>query len=324
MKVTVVIPNYNGKHFLKDCLDSLAKQKYRDFETLIVDNASTDGSIEFIEQNYKNVTLMKLDKNYGFCGGVNIGIKASKTEYVLLLNNDTEVDENFVGNMVKAIDKSPKIFSVSSRMVNFYTRDIMDDAGDTYNLLGYGAQRGVGQPIKRFDKPAKVFSACGGAAIYRKSVFEEMGYFDENHFAYLEDIDVGYRAKTRGYINTYEPKAIVYHVGSGTTGSKYNSFKVKMAARNNIYVIYKNMPLLQLIINLPTLIIGYIVKMLFFARKGFAKDYFLGLKEGILTVRKLKKQKFQWKNIGSYIIIEIELLINTVSYFVDYVKRRIK
>lgn len=324
MKVTVVIPNYNGKHFLKACLDSLASQKYRDFETLIVDNASSDGSIEFIESNYKNVTLMKLDKNYGFCGGVNIGIKASKTDYVLLLNNDTEVDENFVENMVKAIEKSPKIFSVSSRMVNFYKRDIMDDAGDSYNLLGWGAQRGVGQPIKRFDKPCRVFSACGGAAIYRKSVFEEMGYFDENHFAYLEDIDIGYRAKTLGYINTYEPKAIVYHVGSGTTGSKYNSFKVKMAARNNVYVIYKNMPLLQLIINLPTLLVGYIIKMLFFVNKGFAKDYFLGLKEGLLTAKKLKKQKFQWKNIGSYIIIEFELLINTVIYFVDYVKRRIK
>lgn len=324
MKVTVVIPNYNGKHFLKACLDSLAAQRYRDFETLIVDNASSDGSIEFIEENYKNVTLMKMDKNYGFCGGVNIGIKAANTEYVLLLNNDTEVDENFVEYMVKAIEKSDKIFSVSSRMVNFYKRDIMDDAGDSYNLLGWGAQRGVGQPNRRYDKACKVFSACGGAAIYRKSVFEEMGYFDENHFAYLEDIDVGYRAKTRGYINTYEPKAVVYHVGSGTTGSKYNSFKVRMAARNNVYVIYKNMPLLQLLINLPFLAVGYIIKMIFFARKGFAKEYYSGLFEGIKTAHKLKKQKFKWKNIGSYIIIEFELLINTVIYFVDYVRRRIR
>jgi GT2 family glycosyltransferase len=324
MKATVVIPNYNGKHFLKPCLDSLKRQTEKAFEILIVDNASSDGSVSCIQQNYPEAKLLILDKNYGFSGAVNAGIKASKTPYVILLNNDTEVDENYITEMIKSIEKSDKIFSVSSKMIQYYDREKLDDAGDLYCLLGWAFQRGVGQNVSAYTEPASVFTACAGAAIYRRKVFDEIGYFDESHFAYLEDIDVGYRAKIYGYRNEYCPTAKVYHVGSGTSGSKYNSFKVRLAARNNIYLNYKNMPVFQLILNFPFLLAGCLIKQLFFIKRGFGKDYSGGIKEGIQTFYQCRKVKFQWKHIIHYCRIEWELVKNTFLYAGQFCKRRWK
>ena len=294
MKVTIVIPNYNGKHFMEPCLSSLSEQTYKNFHILVVDNASSDGSIEYMEENYPDIELIKLQKNFGFSKAVNIGIQHSRTPYVILLNNDTTVDTRYVEEMVKAIEKSPKIFSVSSKMIQMYHPELIDSAGDLYTLLGWGVCRGCGRPVSNYQKYDEIFTACAGAAIYRRSVFDEIGYFDENHFAYLEDIDIGYRARIYGYYNMYCPTALVYHVGSGTSGSKYNSFKVKLAARNNLYLNYKNMPALQLVLNFIPLAIGYFVKIFyFFCKIGFGKDYKEGFIEGLQTAKQQKKVKFQ-------------------------------
>ena len=322
-KVTVVIPNYNGKHFMEPCLSSLSEQTYKDFHILVVDNASSDGSIEYMEENYPDIELIKLQKNYGFSKAVNIGIQHSRTPYVILLNNDTTVDTRYVEEMVKAIEKSPKIFSVSSKMIQMYHPELIDSAGDLYTLLGWGVCRGCGRPVSNYTKYDEIFTACAGAAIYRRSVFDEIGYFDENHFAYLEDIDIGYRARIYGYYNMYCPTALVYHVGSGTSGSKYNSFKVKLAARNNLYLNYKNMPALQLVLNFIPLAIGYFVKYLFFCKIGFGKDYKEGFIEGLQTAKLQKKVKFQFKHLGNYLVIEIDLIKYTFDYIKDWFSRKL-
>ena len=148
-------------------------------------------------------------------------------------------------------------------------------------------------------------------------------YFDENHFAYLEDIDIGYRARIYGYYNMYCPTALVYHVGSGTSGSKYNSFKVKLAARNNLYLNYKNMPALQLVLNFIPLAIGYFVKYLFFCKIGFGKDYKEGFIEGLQTAKQQKKVKFQFKHLGNYLVIEIDLIKYTFDYIKDWFSRKL-
>ena len=244
-KVTVVIPNYNGLKFMEPCFKALEMQICRDFEILVVDNGSGDGSVEWLKEH--EIPSIFLETNTGFSGAVNVGIRASKTPYVILLNNDTEPDCHYIGEMIKAIERSPKIFSVSSKMIQLYDHSKMDDAGDMYTLMGWAFQRGVGRPSGGYNHVCRVFSACAGAAIYRREVFKTIGYFDEMHFAYLEDIDVGYRARIYGYDNIYCPTAVVYHVGSGTSGSRYNSFKVRLAARNNVYLNYKNMPLFQLV-----------------------------------------------------------------------------
>lgn len=323
MKVTIIIPNYNGLKFMVPCMEALEKQRYRDYELIIVDNASSDGSTEFIERKYPAVKLIKLDQNYGFSKAVNVGIRAAGTPYVILLNNDTEADPDYVGEMVKAIEADDKVFSVSSKMIQLYQKDLIDDAGDMYCLLGWGYQRGVGQPSSGYRRPCRVFSACAGAAIYRRKIFEEIGYFDEGHFAYLEDLDVGYRANLYGFRNCYAPKAMVYHVGSGTSGSKYNDFKVRLAARNNVYLIYKNMPFLQLLLNLLPLTVGFLLKYRFFVKLGYGQQYKDGFLEGIRTRKQCHRVKFHWKNLFHYLLVEWTLISNTFLYIYEFVKRRI-
>lgn len=321
-KVTVIIPNYNGLTFMEPCFAALEKQTSREFEILVVDNCSKDGSVEWLKEH--GIPSIFLETNTGFSGAVNVGIQAAATPYVLLLNNDTEAEPEFVGELVKAIERSPKIFAVSSRMIQMYRKDLMDDAGDMYCVLGWAYQRGVGQPVERYRREREVFSACAGAAIYRRAVFEEIGYFDEMHFAYLEDIDVSYRAKIHGYHIRYCPSAVVYHVGSGTSGSKYNSFKVKLAARNNVYLNYKNMPGPQLVVNLIPIAAGIGVKYLFFKKLGFGKDYVAGLLEGVHTLSKCKKVPYRPEHLRNYLSIQWELMSGTVLYVYEFLRRQFR
>lgn len=306
---------------MEPCFEALDRQTTDDYQVLVVDNGSTDGSVEWLKE--REIPSIFLDKNTGFCGAVNIGLKAAETPYVILLNNDTEVCEDFVAQMIRAIEKSPSIFSVSCKMIQLYQKDLMDDAGDMYTVLGWAYQRGVGQSAAGYNKEREIFSACAAAAIYRREVFEAIGYFDEMHFAYLEDIDVGYRAKIAGYHNRYCPDAVVYHAGSGTSGSKYNSFKVKLAARNNIYLNYKNMPALQLLVNLLPILVGIALKYGFFKKRGFEKDYVDGLMEGLKTAGRCKKVKFRPENLVNYLSIEWELIAGTLIYVWEFSRRRL-
>ena len=308
--VTVVIPNYNGLKFMEPCMAALEKQTCKDFEILVVDNGSSDGSVDWL-RSHQYPTIF-LEENTGFSGAVNVGIKASKTPFVLLLNNDTEVEPDFIGEMIKAIRRSDQIFAVSSKMVQMYHKELMDDAGDMYSVLGWAYQRGVGRSSKGYNREREVFSACAGAAIYRRAVFEQIGYFDEMHFAYLEDIDVCYRAKIFGWHNRYCPTAVVYHVGSGTSGSKYNAFKVRLAARNNVYLNYKNMPLFQLLVNFLPITMGIIVKYGFFRKLGFGKEYLDGVKEGIRTRKKCAKVAYFPEHMPNYLAIQWELILSLI------------
>ncbi len=319
-KVSVVIPNYNGLKYIETCMDALRRQTMQDMEILFIDNGSVDGSEEFIRANYPETVLIQMGENTGFCGAVNAGIDRAKAPYVLLLNNDTEATETFVEELYKAIEKDKRIFSCSAKMVQFHNRERIDDAGDLYCALGWAYARGKGSLATAFDKAENVFFSCAGAAIYRKSILDEIGYFDENHFAYLEDADIGYRARVHGYVNQYAPKAVVYHVGSGSSGSVYNLFKTKYSSRNSVYLIYKNMPLLQIILNLPFFIPGFLVKAVFFTAKGFGMEYIKGIGRGFALCKKGKKEgkkiQFRWKNLKNYGKIQLELWGNTLKRFI--------
>ena len=321
MEVTVIIPNFNGKHFMVDCMEALEKQTFRDFEILVVDNGSSDGSVPFLREKWPDVRLIALPENTGFSGAVNIGIRSCTTPYVILLNNDTKVEPDYVGELVRMIRSSDRIFSVSSKMLQMYDPEFMDDAGDLFMLTGWAFQRGVSRSAELYDKPCRVFTACAGAAIYRRDVFDEIGVFDEMHFAYLEDIDVGYRARIAGYENWYCPTAVVHHVGSGTSGSQYNDFKVKLAARNSIYLVYKNMPLLQYIVNFIPLQLGWYLKKRFFIRRGFGEAYQNGLEEGRKTKEKCRKVPFRMKDVPHYLRIEWEMILNCFIYAWEYTHR---
>lgn len=321
-KTTVVIPNWNGKAYLKDCLDSLLIQKDTAAEIIVVDNGSSDGSVSFLEEHYKAVKVIQFHENTGFCKAVNAGIRAAETEYVILLNNDTRADEYFIQRLEERVGQSEKLFSVSAKLVSMQNPEILDDAGDYYCALGWAFAEGKGkQDSPAYSRPKKIFAACGGAAIYRRKIFEEIGLFDENHFAYLEDIDIGYRARIYGYVNMYEPEAVVYHAGSATSGSKYNEFKVNFSSRNSVYIVRKNMPLLQRIINLPLLMAGFMIKTLFFAKKGYGRIYVKGLFQGVALSCSAKgcekKVKFKGAHLKNYFLIQWELWVNIFRRFVS-------
>lgn len=266
-KTTVVIPNYNGIKYIDGCLRSLYKGSVHP-EIILVDNGSTDGSLSLVKEKYPLVKVIEFAENTGFSKAVNAGIRMARTEYVLLLNNDTVSGQEMMACLEKAMDDDPGIFSAGAKMISLHDRNKLDGAGDFYCALGWAYARGKDKPVDSYDKEGRIFSACAGAAIYRRGLFDKIGYFDENHFAYLEDIDIGYRANIYGYPNKYAPEAEVFHAGSAVSGSRHNEFKVKLSARNSIYLIYKNMPFLQIIINFPLLLAGYLIKFLFFSLKG--------------------------------------------------------
>ena len=321
IKVSVIIPNYNGKEYLENCMDSLMQQDVRSFEVIVVDDGSTDDSFLPIREKYPEngafprTRYLCHEKNMGFCSSVNDGIAMAKAPYVILLNNDTVVDVSFVKEMYYAIRKSEKIFSVQAKMLSLKEKDKMDDAGDYYCLLGWAYASGKGKPASYYQKERRIFASCGGAAIYRKEVLEKLGGFDENHFAYLEDIDLGYRAKLFGYHNLFTPKALVYHAGSAASGSRYNEFKARLSARNSIYLIYKNMPNWQIVVNFPCFVIGFLMKVTFYIFKGMGNTYCKGIYEGLQLCRREegKRKRQDFKKIGFLrcLKLEGELFVNT-------------
>ncbi len=319
MRTTVVIPNYNGIEYLKACLNSLHKVEDIPYKIIVVDDGSSDESVQYVKDRYPDVSLIIHDTNKGFAASVNSGITASDTEYVLLLNNDTVIEEHFVDNMQKALDADDKIFSASAKMLKMNDPDMVDGAGDYYCALGWAYAHGKDKRAVTVSKPRKIFSSCAGAAIYRRELLIKLGLFDERHFAYLEDVDVGYRANIAGYYNVYVPEAVVLHAGSGSSGSRYNEFKVRLSSRNSTYLICKNMPLIQQLINLPFMIIGFGIKLLFFLSKGYGLIYlrglFAGIKMGYDKEGRAKKVRFTPANIGNYIRIQLQLWLNILRRF---------
>lgn len=315
-KTTVVIPNFNGIQYVEKCLESLENQSVKHFSIIVIDNGSTDGSVELVQEKYPYVQVICMGENTGFSVAVNKGIELTTTRYVILLNNDTITEINFVEEMERAISKSEQIFSVSSKMIDMNLPTKIDGAGDLYCALGWAFAKYKGDSIKKANKKCKIFSACAGAAIYRKSILDEIGLFDEQHFAYLEDVDIGYRARIYGYENWYTPNAIVYHAGSGVSGSRYNEFKISLASKNSIYLIYKNMPFLQIVLNFPFFIIGFLIKTLFFMKKGYGTLYCHGLMKGIIFCftkeAQEKRIRIKTRNFSHYVTIQWELWVNTL------------
>lgn len=314
--VAVIIPNYNGKKYLPECLKSLQKQTFKDFCVIIVDNDSTDGSIELIESiagsGALKLRLIRLKENTGFANAVNVGIRAAESKYVFLLNNDAYCDERAIEALVNVLDKKPGVFSAQAKMLQYKNQDLVDDAGDYYCAMGWAFSPAKDRKSSLYSKRKCVTSACAGAAMYRREVFDEIGYFDEAHFCYLEDVDVGYRARLSGYINIMEPEAVVYHVGSGSSGSRHNAFKVELTASNNLYLIYKNMPALQVIINFPLLLLGILIKHIFYMKKGLGMAHVRGLKMGLSKISENpgKKVVFRGRKLRGCFEMQLELWAN--------------
>ncbi len=261
-RLTVVIPNWNGERFLSTCLSSLRRQTYRDFETVIVDNGSSDGSVEFVRRDFPELRVIPLPENRGFSGAVNAGIMASDAEYVALLNNDTEVDPGWLGALVRAADAYPEAGFFASKLVDFHDRNLLDGAGDALRLSGFPYRLGHGERDRgQFDRPAYVFSACAAAALYRRAMLEDVGLFDEDFVSYCEDGDLSFRAQLAGYRCLYVPDAVVYHMGSASTGGKRSATNTRLGTQNGINLLVKNLPASLVWRILPSVVAGHLYRL---------------------------------------------------------------
>jgi len=237
---SVIVINWNGAPHLPVCLNALREQTYRHVEVIVADNASHDESLALLARDYPEVKVVALSKNLGFTGGNNAGIRAAHGEFIVLLNNDTEVDPHWLAEIIAAFERHPEAGLVASKMKLFDRRDTFHTAGDFYRLDGMPGNRGVWEADRgQYDREDYVFSACGGSAAYRKSMLDQIGLLDEDFFYSCEDIDLAWRAQLAGWKCVYAPRAVVYHklsaTGSGATASFYDG-------RNFIYVIVKDYP----------------------------------------------------------------------------------
>jgi GT2 family glycosyltransferase len=251
LRVSIIIVNWNGRELLQPCLDSLHAQTYTDFEIVVVDNGSTDGSVELLQKHYPWVRLIRLQKNTGFATGNNIGYANSAGEYIITLNNDTQADPQWLEELVAIADAHPRAGMVGCRICSFHDPDIIDSLG--FGICLDGMSRGRYR-LRRFSslqmqrvEDILLPSAC--AALYRRAMIEDIGFFDEDFFAYCEDTDLGLRGRWAGWEAILATNSIVYHKYSETGGS-FTPFKLYLVERNHYWVALKNFPM-SLLILLP-------------------------------------------------------------------------
>jgi len=254
-KCAIIIVNWNGKKFLKDCLNSVFKQTYKEFDVYFVDNGSVDDSVKYVKNNFKKVKIIQLDKNYGFAKGNNEGIKEAfkdkNVEYIVCLNNDTIVDKNWLKELVKTAEKDEKTGMVSSKAL--FKDGKVQNAGLIFskalqiNKEG-GISLGYGQKDKgELKKEIEIFAPGGVAPLYKRKMLEEIGLFDEDYFAYSEDLDLGFRGRNVGWKAYLSPNAKLVHLHS-QTGGVASKFKAYYAERNTLFTAVKNLPLKDLLL----------------------------------------------------------------------------
>ncbi|MEJ2748909.1 MAG: glycosyltransferase family 2 protein, partial [Anaerolineae bacterium] len=236
--VAVVIANWNGRSWLQQCLPTLAAQTFKDFSIIVVDNGSTDGSTTWLAENWPEVKLLPQKKNLGFATANNIGIRATKSPFVVLLNNDTLVDPGWLEALLTAVSE-PDVGMAASCIVRWNQPDQLDSAGIVVDKAGIAWNRGWGQPATLASKPCFVFGPSAAAALYRRDMLDDIGLFDEDYFAYYEDVDLAWRAQRAGWHCRYTPDARVRHWHSATA-LKTPNYKNFLNGRNKIWTILKN------------------------------------------------------------------------------------
>lgn len=244
-RVDVIIPTYNGRQHLAVCLPALCRQSYRDFRVIVADDASSDGTAEYVGEIMPEAVVVRLDRNCGLIAAVNRALETSRALLVALLNNDTEAEPDWLAALVDALDRHPDAGAAASKLRLFDRRDAIHSAGDTYTRDGMPGNRGVWELDRgQYDREEEVFGACGGAALYRRAALDDAAavdgaILDPDLFMYCEDVDLNWRLRLLGYTIVYVPAAVVYHRLSATGGGPLASYYV---ARNTLAVLAKDVP----------------------------------------------------------------------------------
>jgi len=256
---SVIVANWNGRQYLQRCLTAISLQTYKNIEVILIDNSSTDDSVDFITRSFPDVRLIRNNKNHGFAKANNIGIEISKGKYIATINNDTEADPGWIENLVGAIERSPDIGMCASKILLFNHRNLIDSAGMLIYPDGLAICRGhLEEDAYNYNREEEAFLPTACAALYRKSAVVDAGFFDDDYFAYGEDVDLGLRISMLGYRCMYVPTARVYHYYSGTIGENL-SLKIYLSERNRLWTIVKNFSFVDLLFSFYYTFIKYIL-----------------------------------------------------------------
>jgi GT2 family glycosyltransferase len=256
-RLTVAILSYDGRHLLEVILPSLARQHYRDFEVVVVDNGSRDDTVQWLAQSWPQVRVISLPENVGVTAALNVCAHSGEGELLALFNNDVELDPDCLGELAGALETHPQAGWAAAKLRDFQRRELLDGAGDVFTWAATGGRRGNGEPDRgQYDAPGEVFGACGGAALYRRSVLRLVGDFDEDFFAFYEDVDWNLRAQLAGFSCRYVPSALAYHMGSATIGRGLSDFTRYHLWRNQLWIVAKDLPLGAIVRHSPELLLG--------------------------------------------------------------------
>lgn len=308
MVASVVIPNWNGKELLKVSLPSIQKQSLKNFEVIIVDNGSTDGSVEYIKKNFPDFKVIQLEKNIGFSPAVNIGIKVAKGDYVILINNDTKVEREALFYLVKAAKDHPGVGMVAAKMIQFYNPKLLDSAGDYIEVVGHADNIGRDQPIESFNNPGFIFLVTGGGGLFKRQMLDKIGLLNDDYFAYFEDVDLSLRAQLAGYKAWFEPKAVIYHRHKATS-NRNKPFTEYLQFRNMTMTIIRDFPsaLMKKDFNWIKIILVNLNTVLFLVKNGYGKEALQSEWYIIKNIHRLLKERQRiqsQKNVSDEYIIE--------------------
>lgn len=326
--VSIIVVNYNGEGLIIDCFEGLKNQSFKDFEVIVIDNASSDASLREIQEFLKKynmeplIKLISLSSNLGFAGGNMEGLRYARGEYIALLNNDTEPDEKWLEELVNSMESAPMIGICASKMLVHGT-DIIDTAGHLFSHLLKGFKRGEGEKGFLYNRQEYVFGACGGAVLYRRKMINEIGFLDEDFFLLHEDVDLDFRAQLYGWKVLYVPTAIVSHKVRSSIGHMSDN-AVYYTLRNVEFVKIKNVPFGIFLRYLPQFIIGMLTEFIYFALKHRRFGLYLKAKMNVLEMlpKMLKKRAVIMKNrnvTNGYLFS-----IMTPAWQKDFLKTKIK
>jgi len=269
--VDIILVLFNSSSYIPACLSCLEKQSFKDFSVIAVDNDSTDHSIRLLKEIqsadfWKNrLQILALKQNTGFAEGNLAGYRIGKGKYIATLNVDAEVEKKWLKNLVACIEENPEIGICASKLA-VYGRDVIDSAGDTYSTLLKGYKRGEGQDIRLYETKEHVFGACAGAALYRRKMLEQIGFFDDDFFLIHEDTDLNFRAQLAGWKVLYVPSALVHHKVRSSIGNM-SDMAVYYSLRNSEFVRIKNVPFEVFLRCAPEFALGTISEFLYFVIK---------------------------------------------------------
>jgi len=299
--VSILIVIWNSALHLSRCLDSLLEQSYKNSEIIIIDNGSSDGGIDDIKDKYSclHIRIKKLDKNTGFAIANNIGARMARGKWLALLNADAFPESDWLENLLEAAKQYPNAF-FASQQIQANTPDLLDGEGDIYHISGLAWRRNYGYPLRAKAKTEEIFSPCAAAALYPRRAFLDVGGFDEDYFAYHEDVDLSFRLRLHGLDAYYVPQATVHHIGSASTG-KLSDFAVYHGHRNLVWTYFKNMPSPLFWLYLPSHFLINLYFLLSFSVKGRGKIIWKAKIDAIKRLGKMwrKRKKIQTNRIAS-------------------------